>query len=96
MVIKTQLHPAHGSLLIITTKHRIFITKQALLNAQAHPNFSLIQKVLEMSGNTNPGNFANRPKEEVQEIASKGGKASSHSGGTGNNNASNNPVCTAC
>ncbi|KAK7598680.1 hypothetical protein V3481_000301 [Fusarium oxysporum f. sp. vasinfectum] len=30
--------------------------------------------------NTNPGNFANRPKEEVQEIASKGGK-SSHSGG---------------
>ena len=29
---------------------------------------------------TNPGNFANRPKEEVREIASKGGKAS-HSGG---------------
>ncbi|KAJ2981891.1 hypothetical protein NQ176_g1737 [Zarea fungicola] len=24
----------------------------------------------------NPGNFANRPKEEVKEIASKGGKAS--------------------
>ena len=34
-------------------------------------------------GNTNPGNFANRPKEEVQEIASKGGK-SSHSGGFAN------------
>ncbi|KAG5657469.1 hypothetical protein KAF25_006033 [Fusarium avenaceum] len=33
--------------------------------------------------NTNPGNFANRPKEEVQEIASKGGKAS-HSGGFAN------------
>lgn len=33
-----------------------------------------------MSGNDNPGNFANRPKEEVQSIASKGGKAS-HSGG---------------
>ncbi|KAH6855895.1 hypothetical protein B0I37DRAFT_442660 [Chaetomium sp. MPI-CAGE-AT-0009] len=35
-----------------------------------------------MSGtqNTNPGNFANRPKEEVREIASKGGQAS-HSGG---------------
>ncbi|KAI9150333.1 Conidiation-specific 10 protein [Paramyrothecium foliicola] len=33
-----------------------------------------------MTGNTNPGNFANRPKEEVQEIASKGGQAS-HSGG---------------
>jgi general stress protein YciG len=31
-------------------------------------------------GNDNPGNFANRPKEEVKEIASKGGKAS-HSGG---------------
>ncbi|CCF44002.1 conidiation-specific protein 10, partial [Colletotrichum higginsianum] len=30
--------------------------------------------------NTNPGNFANRPKEEVQEIAAKGGHAS-HSGG---------------
>ncbi|KAM0417352.1 hypothetical protein ACHAPT_012668 [Fusarium lateritium] len=29
-----------------------------------------------MTENTNPGNFANRPKEEVQEIASKGGKAS--------------------
>jgi len=33
-----------------------------------------------MSGNTNPGNFANRPKEEVQEIASKGGQASHNSG----------------
>ncbi|EEU45713.1 uncharacterized protein NECHADRAFT_41127 [Fusarium vanettenii 77-13-4] len=29
-----------------------------------------------MTENNNPGNFANRPKEEVQEIASKGGKAS--------------------
>ncbi|KAI8669692.1 hypothetical protein NCS57_00785200 [Fusarium keratoplasticum] len=29
-----------------------------------------------MTENTNPGNFANRPKEEVQEIASKGGKTS--------------------
>ncbi|KAH0495897.1 hypothetical protein TgHK011_009423 [Trichoderma gracile] len=33
-----------------------------------------------MSGNDNPGNFANRPKEEVQNIASKGGQAS-HTGG---------------
>ncbi|KAK8917997.1 conidiation-specific protein 10 [Metarhizium anisopliae] len=33
-----------------------------------------------MSGNDNPGNFANRDKEEVQEMASKGGQAS-HSGG---------------
>jgi len=37
----------------------------------------------------NPGNFANRPKEEVQEIASKGGKAS-HGGG-GGTSASDNP-----
>lgn len=29
-----------------------------------------------MADNTNPGNFANRPKEEVSEIASKGGQAS--------------------
>lgn len=28
------------------------------------------------TGNPNPGNFANRPFEEVREIASKGGKAS--------------------
>ncbi|KAI0970654.1 conidiation-specific protein 10 [Xylaria arbuscula] len=33
-----------------------------------------------MSNNSNPGNFANRPKEEVQEIASKGGQASHQSG----------------
>ncbi|OAA48625.1 Stress-induced protein, KGG, repeat protein [Metarhizium rileyi] len=33
-----------------------------------------------MSGNDNPGNFANRPTEEVQDIASKGGQAS-HTGG---------------
>ncbi|KAH7175998.1 hypothetical protein EDB81DRAFT_836207 [Dactylonectria macrodidyma] len=33
-----------------------------------------------MTENTNPGNFANRPKAEVQEITSKGGQ-SSHQGG---------------
>ncbi|KAI0531559.1 hypothetical protein GGR58DRAFT_493299 [Xylaria digitata] len=33
-----------------------------------------------MFDNPNPRNFANQPKEEVQEIASKGGKAS-HTGG---------------
>ena len=33
-----------------------------------------------MADNNNPGNFANRPKEEVQNIAKKGGEAS-HSGG---------------
>lgn len=33
-----------------------------------------------MADNGNAGNFANRPKEEVQNIASKGGQAS-HNGG---------------
>ena len=33
-----------------------------------------------MTDNTNPGNFANRPKEEVKEIASKGGQSSHNSG----------------
>jgi general stress protein YciG len=33
-----------------------------------------------MADNSNPGNFANRPKEEVQAAARKGGEAS-HSGG---------------
>ncbi|KAF1981838.1 hypothetical protein K402DRAFT_398237 [Aulographum hederae CBS 113979] len=36
-----------------------------------------------MTDNTNPGNFANRSKEEVKNIASKGGQ-SSHSGGFAN------------
>ena len=33
------------------------------------------------TGNTNPGNFANRPHEEVVEIAKRGGQAS-HTGGS--------------
>ncbi|GAB5589143.1 hypothetical protein Unana1_04043 [Umbelopsis nana] len=33
-----------------------------------------------MPQNTNPGNFANRPKEEVKAIASKGGKAGHNKG----------------
>ncbi|MCJ1274873.1 conidiation-specific expression protein [Puttea exsequens] len=33
-----------------------------------------------MTDNTNPGNFANRSKDEVSSIAQKGGQAS-HSGG---------------
>ncbi|GLA10014.1 hypothetical protein AnigIFM60653_001154 [Aspergillus niger] len=33
-----------------------------------------------MASNPNPGNFANRPHEEVENIARKGGQ-SSHSGG---------------
>ncbi|ROT43142.1 hypothetical protein SODALDRAFT_327312 [Sodiomyces alkalinus F11] len=35
-----------------------------------------------MANNTNPGNFANRPREEVQEIASKGGQASNQGSST--------------
>ena len=34
-----------------------------------------------MADNSNPGNFANRPKEEVQNIASKGGKTGSENSG---------------
>jgi general stress protein YciG len=33
-----------------------------------------------MSDNSNPGNFSNRPHEEVENIARKGGQ-SSHQGG---------------
>ena len=34
-----------------------------------------------MTDNTNPGNFANRPKEEVQNIASKGGQTGTENSG---------------
>lgn len=44
-----------------------------------------------MSSNTNPGNFANRPHEEVENIARKGGQ-SSHQGGF----ASMNPEQQVC
>ncbi|OZJ06314.1 Conidiation-specific protein 10 [Bifiguratus adelaidae] len=33
-----------------------------------------------MTDNQNPGNFANRPKEEVRDIASKGGQSSAGGG----------------
>ncbi|KAJ5771646.1 hypothetical protein N7520_002175 [Penicillium odoratum] len=33
-----------------------------------------------MSDNSNPGNFANRPQEEVKNIARKGGQSSHHGG----------------
>ncbi|KAI9821649.1 MAG: conidiation-specific expression protein [Pycnora praestabilis] len=33
-----------------------------------------------MSGNSNPGNFANRPKEEVEAAAKKGGETSTTGG----------------
>ncbi|KAL9632373.1 MAG: hypothetical protein Q9164_005358 [Protoblastenia rupestris] len=34
-----------------------------------------------MTDNTNPGNFANRAKEEVQNIASKGGQSGTENSG---------------
>lgn len=34
-----------------------------------------------MTDNQNPGNFANRPKEEVQNIASKGGQTGTENSG---------------
>jgi general stress protein YciG len=37
----------------------------------------------------NPGNFANRPKEEVREIAAKGGRASHGGGNSGDSGADN-------
>jgi len=42
------------------------------------------------TGNTNPGNFANRPTEEVQEIARKGG----YSRGTGSSGGSSDTTET--
>lgn len=34
-----------------------------------------------MSGNDNPGNFANRTKEDVQNVASKGGQTGTENSG---------------
>lgn len=47
-----------------------------------HTSHLPIKAISIMTENTNPGNFANRSKEEVKEIASKGGKTSH--GGTSN------------
>ncbi|KAF2400022.1 hypothetical protein EJ06DRAFT_557092 [Trichodelitschia bisporula] len=41
-----------------------------------------------MTDSTNPGNFANRPKEEVREIAAKGGRASHGGGNSGSDHSS--------
>lgn len=48
-----------------------------------------------MTDNTNPGNFANRPREEVQNIAKKGGQ-SSHSGGFASMDPSKQVCCPSC
>ncbi|EON68967.1 hypothetical protein W97_08225 [Coniosporium apollinis CBS 100218] len=42
-----------------------------------------------MTDNTNPGNFANRPTEEVKEIAAKGGRASGGTGGSSDTSSGN-------
>merc|ERR1712093_643475 len=42
---------------------------------QEQISFQCQHLVMSSTGNTNPGNFANRPREEVQEIASKGGQS---------------------
>lgn len=39
------------------------------------------QKSITMADNSNPGNFSNRPKEEVQNIASKGGQTGTENSG---------------
>jgi general stress protein YciG len=43
-----------------------------------------------MADNSNSGNFANRAKEEVKNLARKGGQASHNNNGMGNNGMSNN------
>merc|ERR1712230_58055 len=51
---------------------------------QEQISFRCQHLVMSSTGNTNPGNFANRPREEVQEIASKGGQSrgAANSGGS--------------
>lgn len=53
-------------------------------NTKASINQSII-----MTDNTNPGNFANRPTEEVKEIAAKGGRASGGTGGSSDTSSGN-------
>merc|ERR1712187_985345 len=49
-------------------------------NETAVYNFLYPQLRTKMASNWNPGNFANRPQEEVENLASKGGQHS-HQGG---------------
>lgn len=66
-------------ILLKTTKLYFFYNHIKKKNSRKKP------LSINMSGtqNDNPGNFANRPTEEVQAIASKGGQAS-HSGAESN------------
>lgn len=68
----------------LKTRARTFIPQ---VNISKYSN----NHAAKMSSNNNPGNFANRPTEEVRAIASKGGQASgggSSGGGGSSDNAS--------
>jgi len=53
-----------------------------LRSSYSQPNLPLhSQTPYTMTDNQNPGNFANRPKEEVQNIASKGGQTGTENSG---------------
>lgn len=73
------LFPNHFTTTILHTEH-----PQTTSNNQSYTQTisqrSIDTSTMSSTGNTNPGNFANRPKEEVSEIAKKGGE-SSHQGG---------------
>jgi general stress protein YciG len=58
--------------------NQLFFLEQS--QSITRPKPTTTSKPIIMASNDNPGNFANRPKEEVQNIAKKGGE-SSHSGG---------------
>ena len=58
----------------ITTKLNTFLTYHHL-----KPTLKHIYQIV-MADNTNPGNFANRDKDEVSSIAQKGGQASTQGG----------------
>ncbi|KAE8392319.1 hypothetical protein BDV23DRAFT_151496 [Aspergillus alliaceus] len=60
---------------MISYRHNNITTQSSRVFNKTEEAFYFI-----MASNTNPGNFSNRPQEEVQNIASKGGQ-SSHRGG---------------
>ncbi|KAF8469056.1 hypothetical protein BDZ91DRAFT_792829 [Kalaharituber pfeilii] len=62
----------------VTKRFTQAIVRSTQLRPISAYNLASLQQARKMSStqNTNPGNFANRPKEEVRGIASKGGHAS--------------------
>jgi general stress protein YciG len=73
-----------ASIEYINPSNRDYRTIQPVLthhyNSNIHSQFNPSTNTMAPTDNSNPGNFANRPKDEVSEIASKGGQTS-HSGG---------------